>query len=199
MAQKIKIEEFWSWFGTVALSLAANVENPLLLQELDRRVLELDSDVSWEIGPGANELWQFVISPNLDLQVMPKAQEIISFAPVLKGWEFYPGRRPKDWDFKLNMERSDGRVALHLDASEWEFVLLRYPDGRRELLLRGDGVALLDDDERWQAAAITLESILGEDVLLNKIDEFELLEHLEPRFAEKSQPIGRLREVVLEN
>lgn len=65
------------------------------------------------------------------------------------------------------------------------------------MLLQGDNVTSLDDDERWQAAAITLESILGEEVLLDKIGEFELVDELEPRFAEKRQPIQRLRETVL--
>lgn len=74
---------------------------------------------------------------------------------------------------------------------------MRYPDGSHELLLQGENLPPLDDDDRWQAAAITLESILGEDVLLDKINEFELVDELEPRFAEKRKPIQRLRETVL--
>ncbi|HLJ25433.1 MAG TPA: hypothetical protein VKY85_01865 [Candidatus Angelobacter sp.] len=74
---------------------------------------------------------------------------------------------------------------------------MRYPDGAQELLLRGNNLTSLDDDERWQAAAITLESILGEEVLLEKIDEFELVDQLEPCFAEKRKPIQHLRETVL--
>ena len=42
----------------------------------------------------------------------------------------------------------------------------------------------LDDDERWQAAAIALESILGEEVYMEKISDFELVDHIEPRFAQ---------------
>ncbi|HEY6305023.1 MAG TPA: hypothetical protein VI488_01030 [Candidatus Angelobacter sp.] len=74
---------------------------------------------------------------------------------------------------------------------------MRYPDGSHEILLQGDDLSPLDDDERWQAAAITLESILGEDLLLDKVKEFELVGELEPRFAEKRKPIQRLRETVL--
>jgi hypothetical protein len=95
------------------------------------------------------------------------------------------------------MERSEGQEPLRLDTSEWGFVLLRYPDGSKEVLLQGNNLSTLADDERWQAAAIALESILGEDVLLDEINDFELVEQLEPRFQEKRQPIQRLREAIV--
>lgn len=194
---KQKTDEFWTWFRSIAASLVANVENSPLLEELDVRIRELDSELSWEVGPGSCEPWQLVISPNLDRDLWPRAEEIISSAPVVEGWEFHSARRPKEWDYKLLMERPDGREPVQLDASHWSFVLLRYPDGGLELLLQGDNLASLDDDERWQAAAITLESILGEEVLLDKISEFELVDQFEPRFEEERKPIQRLREVVL--
>jgi hypothetical protein len=197
MTEKRKVEGFWNWFCGIASSLAVDVENPSLIEQLDLRINELDSMLSWEIGPGSCEPWQLVISPNLDRDLRPKAQEIISHAPVIQGWEFHSARRPKDWDYKLLLERSEGREGVQLDVPHWEFVLLRYPDGGQEVLLQGDNLSALDDDERWQAAAIILESILGEEVLLDKISEFELVEQLEPRFAEKRKPIQRLRETVL--
>jgi hypothetical protein len=195
--QHRKIEEFWSWFRSIAPSLAANIENRSLLEELNARMQELDSALSWEIGPGAHEPWQLVISPNLDRDLRSKTQEIISNAPVIQDWEFHSARRPKDWDYRLLMERSDGREPLQLDTSGWGFVLLRYPDGGQEVLLQGDNLSPLDDDERWQAAAITLESILGEDVLIDKVNEFDLVDQLEPRFAEKPKPIQYLRGTLL--
>lgn len=197
MTNKRKVEAFWSWFNGVASSLAENLENPALLKELDERIRGLDPELSWEVGPGLYESRQLVISPNLDPDLRPKAQEIISCAPVIHGWEFHPARRRKEWDYKLLMQRSDGGEPIDLDASEWEFVLLRYPDGGQELLLRGGNVSSLDADERWQAAAITLESILGEDILLDKITEFELVDHVEPQFADELKPIQNLRETVL--
>jgi hypothetical protein len=197
IGEKRKIGEFWIWFRSIAASLAANVANSPLLEELDGRIRGLDSELSWEVGPGSCEPWQLVISPNLDRDLRPRAEEIISCAPVVEGWEFHAARRPKEWDYKLLMERPDGRDPVQLDASHWSFVLLRYLNGEQELLLQGDNLASLDDDERWQAAAITLESILGEEVLLDKISEFEVVDRIEPRFAEKRKPIQSLREAVL--
>jgi hypothetical protein len=196
MAEEKQIEEFWSWFQGIAPSLTADVENPSLLEELDTRVRNLDAMLSWEVGPGANESWQLVISPDLNRDLRQKAQAIVSRAPVLKGWEFYPARRPKEWDYKFVMKRSGGRASIQLDASRWNFVLLQYPDGVHDVLLQGNNLPALDDDERWQAAAVTLESILGEDVLLERIDEFELVERLDPRFEAKAKPIQNLRDAV---
>lgn len=197
MTENGKIKEFWVWFHAIGVSLEADIQNQSLLEELDRRMRQLDASLSWEVGPGAHEPSQLVISPNLDPDLRQKAQEIISQAPVISGWEFYSARRPKEWDYKLVMERSGGQEPVQLDTSGWGFVLLRYPDGGYEILLQGDNLAVLDDDERWQAAAITLESILGEEILLDKIREFELVDQLEPRFAEKRKPIQGLRETVL--
>ena len=63
-------------------------------------------------------------------------------------------------------------------------------------MLQATNLPPLDDDERWQAAAIVLESILGEDVLLERINEFELTDRLDQSFAEKIKPIQQLRSVV---
>jgi hypothetical protein len=86
----------------------------------------------------------------------------------LEGWEFYSARRPKEWDYKLCIERAGSEAEpIELDATAWSFVLLEYPDGSREVLLQADTLPKLDADERWQAAAIVLESILGEEVLMD--------------------------------
>ena len=98
---------------------------------------------------------------------------------------------------KVVLERSGGKGPINLDASDWNFVLLRYPDGAQELLLQSSNLPPMDEDERWQAAAVTLESILGEDILMDKIDEFQLVDKIEQQFAQKQKPIQNLREVVI--
>jgi hypothetical protein len=195
--KQTKIGEFWDWFRDVAGALAANVESPALMKELDDRVRQLDPELSWEIGPGISKSWQLVISPNLNRDLRDKARTIVSGAPVLAGWEFYSARQRKEWDYKLELESADGDELIRLDASDWTFVLLRYPDGAHEVLLKGKDLSLLTDDERQQAAAIALESALGEEMILDRIDEFELLDQFEPRFAERQRPIRQLRDAVL--
>jgi hypothetical protein len=188
-----QIKEFWNWFREVAEALAVNAENAALVRELDRKVRNLNPRLSWEIGPGLSKPWQLAISPNLDRNLREEARAIVARAPLLPAWEFHAARQPKEWHYKLEL----GGDKVPLDASAWTFVLLRYPDGAHEILLKGKGLPPLSDNERWQAAAITLEGILGEDVLLDTVDEFELVNELEPRFAERERPIQNLREAVM--
>lgn len=98
MIQRTRISEFWNWFQDIAASLAADIQNGMLLEELDKRMHDLDSSLAWEVGPEANEPLQLVISPNLDPNLRARAQEIVSQAPVIPGWEFHSARRPKEWD-----------------------------------------------------------------------------------------------------
>lgn len=197
MPSKNKINEFWAWFRDSAETLTSDVRNPALLSELDRRVSGLAPALSWEIGPGQSKPWQFVLSPDLDRGLRDLAHSIVASAPDLNDWEFYSARQPKEWDYKFELlgETSEHRIAI--DAGNWTFVLLQYPDGFREVLLKAPELPTLENDDRWRAGAIVLESILGEDAFLEKIGDFELLTELEPQFAEKERPIQGLRSAVL--
>jgi hypothetical protein len=189
------IDAFWAWFGGVAGRLGARLDDEEMLAELDRRVRELSADVSWEVGPGLSKPSQLVVSPNLDREVRPLARRIVARAPVRADWEFHAARQPRDWDYRFQLRDDSGEGPM-LDASNWTFVLLRYPDGAHEVLLHPPEPAPLSDDQRWEAAAIVLESILGEDVVLDRVDDFELVDEWEPSMAGKARPIQQLREAV---
>jgi hypothetical protein len=189
-----RISSFWAWFRT-AVAFGGEVNDPKLLRELDDQVSILNPNLSWELGPGFSEPWRFVISPNLDRELRELATEVIAHAPVLSNWEFYSSRQPKRWDYRIVLLPDNGDP-IELDASNWTFVLLRYPDGSHELLLKGRDLPALTESERWQAAAIVLESVLGEELTMQRIDHFELLEELEPKFAPKERPIQELRDAI---
>jgi len=191
-ASSESIDQFWRWFSKVAERLAANVEDSGLLSELDARLLGINPHLSWEVGPGLAKPWQLVVSPNLDQELRATSRLIVSRAPLLDGWEFHAARQPKAWDYHFALERGTGE-SVRLDAASWTFVLLRHPDGAHEILLKSSDLPPLSEDERWQAAAVVLESILGEDVMMDKVGEFELVDQLEPRFAEKARPIRSLQ------
>jgi hypothetical protein len=192
-----KISAFWTWFGAISDKLAANVEDEDVLKALDNRVRELHPGLSWELGPGGTSTWQFVISPNLDRDLRELASTIVKKAPVLPEWQFYAARRRKDWNYHFQLQSIEGEGAKSLDASNWKFVLLEYPDETHEIVLEAQDATSLGEDERWQAAAIVLESILGEDILLKKIDEFELVDKLEAQFADSARPIQELYESIV--
>jgi hypothetical protein len=192
----VRVEQFWKWFVENADAIASAKENPDVLSKLDSEVTSLDSGISWEIGPGAFKPWQLVLSPNLNRDLRETTRAIVAASPTLSGWEFLPSRTSKEWNFKFELSATLGDKCVKLDASGWTFVLLEYPDGIREILLHGSGLPALDRDQKWHAAAIALESILGEDVLLDTVDEFELVDEFEPRFLELAKPIQSLPSAV---
>jgi hypothetical protein len=192
-----RINIFWDWFGTIADSLAADPHDSSLLSELDRRVLSLAPGLSWEIGPGLSKPWQLVISPDLNRDLRETAKSIVARAPSLDQWEFHPARQPKEWEYKFEFTDETGAERLMVDATNWRFVLLRHQSGIREMLLLASELSALSDVERWQAGAILLEGILGEDVFLDAVDEFEVVNELEPRFAAHARSIRDLRAAAI--
>jgi hypothetical protein len=192
-----KIRGFWTWFASVAPILADKPETPYLLSELDKQVAALHSKLSWETGPGLNKPWQLVISPSLDRNMRAVTERIVKMAPEIDSWEFHPARQAKEWNYKFEFCTSN-RTFVDIDASEWTFILLRYPDGYTEILLKGFNLPdSFTQDDRWHAAAIALEGVLGEDLFLRAVDSFELVNRLEDRFHGKDRPITLLRESVI--
>ena len=188
-----QVQAFWEWLRANARSIASDPENSDLLAELDQRVDLLAPQLSWEIGPGASRPWQLVLSPNSDRNLREMARSIVSSAPDIDEWEFHSARQPKDWDFKFElMIGTDGSTAL-IDASDWTFLLLQYRDGMREVVLKANEIPIMTGEERRQACAIVLESVLGEEMMLDLIGEFELVNELEPSLAGKERPIQSLR------
>jgi hypothetical protein len=78
-------------------------------------------------------------------------------------------------------------------------VLLKYPEGTNEILLRAENVTGVTNQQRKLAATIVLESILGEETLLDSVDEFQLVKELEPHFRRRQRPIRFLRDAVRGN
>ncbi|MBV6500874.1 MAG: hypothetical protein CJBNEKGG_03362 [Prosthecobacter sp.] len=165
-------EAFWQWFSANADHIAADPNNPDLINVLDQHVLDTWPELAWEIGPDPTGDWYFALSPNLNRALAASAGEAIRNAPSVKGWRLYPVRQRKSWDGRFEFE-SQGRV-LQFDSSGWQYVLLRYPEGDTEVVLTASEAASLTADDRWQAAAIVLEGLLGEACLLEHVNSFAL-------------------------
>jgi hypothetical protein len=159
-APDAKIAEFWRWFQTIADDLATNFENERLLAELDARVSQL-GDVLWEIGPGKAQENALVITPDGSKEWLPVTQHIVEQAPRISGWEFESARPPRDCDIQFSMEGADG-AHLDIDARPWRYVLFKYPDNTFDIVLEQNNLHSLSDDDRYAAAVVLLDGIVGE-------------------------------------
>jgi len=166
------VHDFWEWFISASDRLIAGPENEALMRELDERVREIHRGLIWKICPGGFRPRQFTISPNLDPLLRHAAREIIHAAPVLAHWEFYATRQPKAWDYKINLDNHNGQ-RIELDVSDWVFLLVPCFRGKQAVLLSAKTMPPLNENQRRQAAADVLCNVLGEDVVMDGIEDFE--------------------------
>jgi hypothetical protein len=190
-----KIEEFWRCFLSVSADLLAGNEDALLQIELSNHLYAIHPGLIWETGPGQTRRRQFIISPNLNPDLRYTAKNIVSAAPALEDWEFQYARRPRKWDYQLSLETRPG-VPIEIDASGWVFIALYSPRGTYQVLLHGGNLPPLTNDQRRQAAADVLVNLVGEEVVLDVIHDFGLLNTLAPLAALRTKPIRLLRETV---
>ena len=183
-------ERFWSWFCKNLTAIEHNYNDAAVVDELDKEVSLAWPELSWEIGPDASGGWYFALSPNLDIAKRDMARWAIQTAPRVPGWKFYPARQRKEWSGRFKISTSKG--AMEINAGTWEFVLLRYADGETEVFLIGPEALLLSEDERWHAAAVVVEGLLGEAYVLEKKLTFFLSGAPEERFFGRQKPIQYL-------
>ena len=169
-----KIMMFWEWFSKISKDFGSNLENIDLLDELDERVNEL-GDFSWEIGPGKIKENLLVISPNGDPELLQETKRIVNHAPPCDEWEFYYAKQPKEWELKFEYNTEDGKQ-IEIDASEWEYALLRYEDGMFAIIIKASyHLRSLSDDDQLMAAEIVLDGELGEEMRIQSICEIDIV------------------------
>jgi hypothetical protein len=168
------ISEFWIWFASVSGDFGARFENASLLKELDLRVTAL-GPFTWEVGPAPNSSDSIlVISPGGRAELLPETKKVVDLAPACPGWRFFSAIPPKQWDRRFFMNDSEGtRVAV--DASQWRYVLHKYPDGVFDIVIYAPDLAPLAEQDRITAAEIVLDGELGEEARLSLIDGIEIV------------------------
>lgn len=184
-----QISEFWAWFSAVAEDLARNLENPRILDELDSRIARL-GDLAWELGPGEGARYALAISPDGDRELLPLTLRIVSFAPHLPSWEFLPARRARNPALEFELETDRGE--LHVDAGSWRYVLYRFPDKTFDLVLEQSNLGEATDEDKYAAAIILLDGLLGEATRLLHVGDIEITSRLALDQEPKASSIASL-------
>lgn len=185
--------EFWRWFSRRSKLISSNPNNNDLINELDEKVSLTWPSLAWEIGPDSAGGWYFALSPNLNRKLLNQARKAIQSAPNIPGWKFYSARQKKIWTGEFQIETDNG--IKHLNSSGWRFIFLQHTTGEKELVLITQEADLLDPDDRWQAAAIVIEGLIGEECLLSNIDIFCLESNIDDQLYSKTKPISLLPEM----
>jgi len=185
-----EIQSFWEWFETIAADLGRDLENQAILEELDRRVSEL-GDVSWEVGPGRKEENALVITPDGSKEQLATTQRIVARAPMIPCWEFHWARPARTWSLQFSID-SDQGGRTQVDARSWRYVLFRFPDQTFDVVLEQSNLKEASESDRYTAAVVLLDGILGELKRLELIGGIEAVAALPEDQATKASPIESL-------
>lgn len=185
------INSFWVWFSENYKNFGEHYENDELLNTLDNKIYDLGG-YAWEIGPGIDTKNQLVISPGGDIDLLLDTKRIISYAPTLLDWSFYYAKPPKQWEFLFDFEKEDGSV-VRIDASHWNYVLLKYDDGMFEIIIQTHDLAEFSEDDRLIACEILLDGILGEESRMLRICDIDTVDEFEDKYKMKGNNIKTLK------
>lgn len=117
-------------------------------------------------------LWSY--PPSGDKQLLQLTKEIVSIAPEIPEWEFHGAKPPKEWDLRFVVEDRRGKPVA-VDASNWEYVLLKLPEGSFNVMVRAENLKDLDNDTKQVAAEIAVEGVVGEMTRLHRIAGVEVV------------------------
>lgn len=168
-----ELSHFWNWFLKHEMNFRANTPDPGLLKQLDSHISSFNG-CSWELGPGIEKPFSLTISPNGNPDLIDFVLHIVSLAPKISDWEFFPGKQRKNWDFKFNATVDNNTFCI--DAINWEFVMLEYEDNMFEILVKDNIPVDIDDETARTLIDFVVVSAIGE---LDRIRYIEFIDRVE--------------------
>ncbi len=195
MEVKTKIKQFWSWFVQNQEVLKPDRINNKLIEVLNQKILSL-GDLNWEIGAGTKKENMLIISPGGDIDLLPLTKAVVSSSPMLADWEFYDHKPAKDWEYQFYIEEKG--VKKMIDVSDWEYVLLKFPDNTYDLLIKCNNLRAYVKDQQYDLVDIALESILGEELSLKLIKNVDIIKDFSREHLDQKSNIKHLKNHILE-
>ena len=165
-----EIREFWEWFKINTSRLQSDIIDEENIKEIDKRISTFG--LRWEVGHGITKSNSLTISPNGDSEKLDLVKQFIDNAPTLDTWEFFNFKRPKPyhWD-RLELPKYN----INISASDWTYTLLRYEDGKKEVLIKGGSLAEIESDYKVGVAEMVLINLVGEERMMTEIDYVDVL------------------------
>ena len=158
---KERVEDFWVWFAGVADRYGKEIKGKEIgesvIEELIARVIALGPGFAWEMG-GEGDGFTMTVSGEGDRHRQLLAQYWHQRAPAVKGWTFYPARKPgRMKELHLNFEEKsfDGN---HL----WLSATVNRDDEKIDLAVWHPEWAALSERQRWSMVFLFLDEKLGE-------------------------------------
>jgi hypothetical protein len=168
------IREFWTWWADARTRIAASIEDETLgerVNEISDHVHRIDKGLAWELSKGIEAEHAFVVSPEGDPAMRPKALAWLATAPPRDAlWEFYSSRQPGP----LGMLSFDG---LEVDLNEFR-AIAGWDESRERVNVHlwHPTLAAAKSDGRQRVAYLFLDNLLGEDAVERWIGTVDVLD-----------------------
>jgi hypothetical protein len=163
------IDAFWTWWNQegAGARLGAAIEarklDEALIAEVNGKVQAIHSKLIWELGPGSAATHAFTLSSGGDPVLRRVTERWLRGAPSTDaGWEFHPAKRAAPSFADARLQIAEHSVLLN----EMRFSVTLDPI--RELLnvvSFHPAFAAMPDDMRALTTFVTLDRILGEDIV----------------------------------
>lgn len=188
---KENILEFWSWFSHNEAFLVSNRINNELVNKLNEMILSIE-DFDWEIREGVKKENMLIISPRGDKKLLEYSKQVIDLSPSLQKWEFQHYKPAKIWDYHFSIIEKEARIMI--DASDWEYVLLKFPDGTYDIIVKALTLKAVPKEYHYSALNIALDSILGEKMRIELIGDTEMVEKFPVEYKKSATSIKFLKD-----
>jgi hypothetical protein len=123
----------------------------------------VDERLMWEFGPGTRggHGHRLVVTPESERQLRPLVEVVLSRAPELPGWEFFPHRLAEP--LEAARETVKGRTGI--DIAGWTAAAAAGEHGLVDIVVCPGRSLFRSTAKDQEAAFVALESLLGEEVL----------------------------------
>ncbi len=183
LENEIKIREFWSWFVVNEHQFKEVDDAKRAIESLNNQILAFGL-FSWEIGEGDEKPYYLAISPNNDKNRLRLSKMMVDLAPDLPDWEFYPTKKPIEWDFMLEMY-DQFSIKQSYNTRDWEYTLIEKPNGKVDLHIFAENIHVLDMDDQLIGADVAVIRIIGEENRINYVEQIKLVIDFEPEQEER--------------
>ncbi|WP_337085249.1 hypothetical protein [Elizabethkingia anophelis] len=190
-----EVTQFWDWIGVNINSLESDKITNNFINLLDNEIQKL-GDFAWEIGYDDTVDKHFLtISSEGNSESDKEIKTILSLAPKIDDWIFYSHKPPKQWKFILEL-LIDG-VNVQFDASEWQYVIYKYPDNVYDIIIKIPLSYQIYEEYFYSMGLIAVSAELGETFVNEYINDIDLVFEFNEKEKGKATSFKYLRSHIL--
>jgi hypothetical protein len=159
------IERWWQAFQDQAAEipkLARSSKKKALAQFMEQTLQAIHPSLMWEFGPAVRQAGhRLIITPESQRWLRPLVRTILQRAPQVAGWEFYTYKLAED--VEQSIQTVQGRAGVDISGAVVDASVA--PGRKIDLYYSFPQLAAEDEETQLEAAFLTTETLLGEQVL----------------------------------